>query len=63
MRQKDEGGRPEDYARRASQSPPCILCGRRNAYPGHNEDEALYLISSRMRNVVQILWGPKGGAL
>lgn len=59
MRQKDEGDTPQDYARRRRQEPPCILCGRRNAYPGHNSEESLYLMSSRMRNVVQILWGPK----
>lgn len=55
----NEGSTPQDYARRADHLPPCILCGRRNLHPGHNLAETDYLISSRMRNVVQILWGPK----
>jgi hypothetical protein len=59
MRQKHEGDTPQDYARRSHQEPPCILCGRRNAYPGHNLEEVRYLLGSRMKNVVQILWGEK----
>ena len=59
MKQKDEGNTPQDYKRAAHHLPPCILCGRRNACAGHNRDEVTYLLGSKMKNVVQILWGPK----